>query len=197
LARDFETLGLTARERGRWLSETQVAEPDLLALPECLAELLLAGKRADRFVHRELEDVVDCAAVDAHVEHLGLEALAAAIVARHVDVRHEDHLDLEIPRALAGLTAAAGDIEAESARAVAALPAHWCVGEDAADLVECLDVGDGIRARRLADRTLIDHDNVVERLDSRDRVERANRLTEVLLRAMLAVDAQLERAHEH
>ena len=52
-----------------------------------------------------------------HVEHLGLEALAAAVVARHEHVGHEHHLDLEIARALAGLAAAAGDVEAERARA--------------------------------------------------------------------------------
>ena len=37
----------------------------------------------------------------AHLEHFGLEALAAALVARHEDVGHEHHLDLEIAGALA------------------------------------------------------------------------------------------------
>ena len=55
---------------------------------------------------------------------VGLEALAAAVVARHEHVGHEHHLDLEIARALARLAAAAGDVEAERARACTAARAR-------------------------------------------------------------------------
>ena len=69
LARDLEPLRLAARERRRRLAEPQIAEPDLLQLPERLAELLLAREEANRLVDRELEHVVDVLAVHAHVEH--------------------------------------------------------------------------------------------------------------------------------
>ena len=152
------------------------------------------GEKANRFIDGELEDVVDVLAVDADVEHLGLESLAAALVAGHVDVGHEHHLDLEIAGALAGLAAAACDVEAEGAGRVPALPRQRRIGEDAPDLVERLHVRHRIRARRFADRTLVDHDDVVDRLDAGDRVDTRRRLAEVLLRAVFAVEARLERA---
>ena len=82
LARDLEALALAAGQRRRRLAEPQIAESHLLHLPERLAELLLVREEADRLVHRELEHVVDVLPVHAHVEHGGLEALAAALVAR-------------------------------------------------------------------------------------------------------------------
>ena len=127
-------------------------------------------------------------AVDAHVEHRGLESLAAALVARHEHVGHEDHLDLEIAGALARLATAAGDVEAERARGVPALARQRSVGEDASDLVERLHVRDGIRPRRLADRTLVDDDDVVDRFDAGERVVMRRRARRgAAWRRMLAV----------
>ncbi len=59
LARDLDALRLAAGERRRRLAESQVAESDLLQLPERLAELLLAREEPDRLVDGELEHVVD------------------------------------------------------------------------------------------------------------------------------------------
>src|SRR5438128_9336228 len=166
-------------------------------MPERLAEAFFPGKESNGLIDRELKNFVDVSAVDLHLEHAGLEAFAAALLAGDEDVGHEDHFDLEVAGALAGVTATAGDVEAERSRGVPALPGERCVGEDAADFVIGFDVRDRVRSRRLADRTLVDLDDVIDRLDAGDRVVRADALAEVLFRAVLAMKPRLERAKQH
>src|SRR5689334_15174742 len=127
LARDLQPLRLTARECRRGLAESEVAEPDLLKLPQRLAELLFAWEKANGLVHREREHVEDAPSIDVYIEDLRLESLSSTIITGDVDVRHENHLDLEIASPLARLTATASDIEAEGARAIAALATQWGV----------------------------------------------------------------------
>src|SRR5205807_1670448 len=112
LARDLHALRLAAGKRRRGLSQPQIAESNLLELPERLTESLLAGKGTNGLVHGELKHLIDVAATDGHLEDVRAEALPATFVARDVHVRHEDHLDLEITGPLALLAAAAGDVEA-------------------------------------------------------------------------------------
>ena len=52
LARDLQSLRLAAGERRRRLAESQIAESDLLQLPERLAELLLARERSESLRRR-------------------------------------------------------------------------------------------------------------------------------------------------
>jgi hypothetical protein len=75
------------------------------------------------------------------------------------------HLDLDLPVAAADLAAAALDVEREAARLVAARPRLLRLGEQVADLVEQPDVGRRVRARRAADRRLVDADDLVELLE--------------------------------
>jgi ABC-type uncharacterized transport system ATPase subunit len=70
--------------------------------------------------------------LDADVEHVAPVAGAAARLAGDEDVREEDHLDLHVPRALAFLAPAAGQVEREGRCAVLPLPRQrlsrdpWC-----------------------------------------------------------------------
>src|SRR5205085_4070466 len=96
----------------------------------------------------------------------------------------------------AGLAAPARDVEAERAGGVAALSRRGERGEDAPDLVERFHVRDGIRARRLADGTLIDEHDVFQRLVAGEAVVRAHLLAEVLLGRMLARELGLVGAHQ-
>jgi hypothetical protein len=104
-------------------------------VPELRPSFSSPGELPHRLVHRELEHLVDVLPPHGHVEHLGLEPLAAARVARHEDVGHEHHLDLDVARALARLAPPAGDVEREGAPRVAALPRERRAREDAPDLV--------------------------------------------------------------
>ena len=109
-----------------------------------------------------------------------LKRRAAAGLAGHEDVGEEDHLDLDVPRALAGLAAPAGRLKEKVAAVYFRSRASGCWREQLADLVERLDVGDRIGAGRAADRRLVDQQR--RRCRNSHPVERAHladRLAEV------------------
>ena len=126
------------------------------------------GEELERLLDRHLEHVGDRLALEADLERLAVVALAVALLARHVDVGQEVHLDLDLPVAAAHLAAAALDVEREAARLVAARPRLLGLGEQLADLVEQPDVGGRVGARRAADRRLVDRDDLVELLEAGD-----------------------------
>src|SRR5207302_10110858 len=107
---------------------------------------------------------------------LAVVALALADVAGDVDVGQEVHLDLDDAVALAGLAAAALDVEREAAGLVAARLRLRQAGEPFADRREGAGVGRGVRARRAADRRLVDVDHLVEVLQALDAIVRGRGL---------------------
>src|SRR5690606_18194848 len=72
---------------------------------------------------------------------------------------------------LAGLAAAALDVEAEAAGAVAARLGLGQARIPVADRAEGSGIGGGVRARGASDRRLVDVDDLVEMLQSLDAVE--------------------------
>ena len=72
------------------------------------------------------------------------------------------HLDLDDAVALAGLAAAALDVERETARLVAARLGLGQAGKPVADRREGAGIGRRVGARRAPDRRLIDVDYLVE-----------------------------------
>ena len=85
-------------------------------------------------------------------------------LARHVDVGEEVHLDLQGAVAGAGVAPAALDVEAESARQIAADLRLGRVREQLADVVEHAGVGGRVAPRGPADRALVDVHDLVEML---------------------------------
>ena len=82
--------------------------------------------------------------LEFHLQRLAVVALALADVAGDVDVGQEVHLDLDDAVALAGLAAAALDVEREAAGAVAARLGFRQAGEPVADRREGAGVGRGL-----------------------------------------------------
>jgi hypothetical protein len=82
------------------------------------------------------------------------------------------HLDLDDAVALAGLAAAALDVEREAAGLVAARLGFGQAGEPVADRREGAGIGRRVRARRAADRRLVDVDDLVDMLEALDAVVR-------------------------
>ena len=113
-----------------------------------------------------VQDVGDRAALEADLQRLAVVALAVALFAGDVDVRQEVHLDLDLPVAAADLAAPALDVEAEAARLVAPRSRLLGLGEEVADHVEQARVGGRVRARRPADRRLVDGDDLVQLLEA-------------------------------
>jgi hypothetical protein len=91
------------------------------------------ARRTPGVLDGHLEHFVDGLALVADIQGLAVVALALADVAGHVDIRQEVHLDLDHAVALAGLAAAALDVEAEAARLVAAGARFLGAGEQLAN----------------------------------------------------------------
>src|SRR3712207_9107116 len=125
---------------------------------------------------RHLEHVGDRLALEAHLQRLAVVPLAVALLARHVDVREEVHLDLDLAVAPADLAAPALDVEREAPRLVAARPRLLRLREQVADHVEQPRVRGGVRPRRAADRRLVDLDDLVELVDPAHPAMRARAL---------------------
>lgn len=157
---EFQALGFAAGESVCGLAEAEVVEADVEQAFEAGLEFLLAAEETEGFERGEVEDFGNVAAAVLHVEHFAAIAAAAALGAAHEDVGHELHVHLQVARALACLAAAPGDVEAEVAGGEAARLGFGLIGEERADRVEGLDVGNRVRARRTADGGLIDEDDV-------------------------------------
>src|SRR5262249_19818935 len=135
---DLDPLRLAAGERGRRLTETEVAEADLVEHLQSPEDLRRAAEEGQRFSDRQVEHLMDGAAPVSHLEHLRLEALAVALIARDEHVGEELHLDADLAFALAGLAASARNVEGEMARREAARPRVLGRGKQLADRIEGL-----------------------------------------------------------
>src|SRR5260221_10574843 len=116
----FDTLGFAAGECRRLLADMDVVEADAMQRLKGLAH---AGDRLEKFsgfFHRHVEHVGDRLALEQNFQRLAVVALALADVAGDVDVGQEVHLDLDDAVALAGLAAAALDVEGKPAGLIAA-----------------------------------------------------------------------------
>ena len=116
---------------------------------------------------RHLEHFGDVLALVVHAQRVAVVALAVAHLAVDVHVGQEVHLDLDRAVARARLAAPALDVEAEPAGLV---PAHLRLArlaEERADAVEDARVGRRVRARRAADRRLVDVHDLVEVVETR------------------------------
>ena len=132
-----------------------------------LREVLEEGQG---LLDRHVQHVGDGLAAVMNLQRLGVVAGAVADFAIDVDIREKVHLDALGSLALARFAAAAFDVEAESARFVAANFGFAGLGEDLADFVEHAGVSGGIAARRAADRALIDLDHLVDLVDAVERL---------------------------
>ena len=108
-------------------------------------------------------------------ERLGIVAAAAANFAHHVNIWQKIHFDAAQTIPLAGFAAAALDVEAEAAGAVAALARFREHGEEISNGRENAGVRGGIRPRRAADGRLIDFDDFVDVLGADNFAVRGGR----------------------
>src|SRR6201999_771694 len=97
----------------------------------------------------------DRLALEPDIECLAVVPLAVALLARHVDVRQEVHLDLDLAVPAADLAAPALHVERDPPRLVAARPRLLRAREEIADRVEHPGVRRRVGPRRAADRRLV------------------------------------------
>ena len=152
LARELHPLRLAARERGRRLPEVEVVEADVAERLELPGDVGGVGEELAGLADLHGEEFGDVLPLPAHLERVLREPRAAAHLARHPDVRQEIHVEAGRAVPLAGLAAAARDVEAEAARLPAALLRVGQHCEEGADVVPHLHVGGGVAPGRAADR---------------------------------------------
>ena len=155
-------LRLAAGQRRGGLAEPDVVEPHVVQRLQAALDLRDVLEEVDRLLDRHVEHVGDRLALEAHLERLAVVALAVALLARHVDVRQEVHLDLDLAVAAADLAAPALDVEREAPRLVPARPRLLRARVEVADVVEQPDVGGRVGPRRAPDRRLVDVDDLVD-----------------------------------
>ena len=107
-------------KRRRLLADMDVIEADAVQELQRLAHPRHRLEKFQRFLDRHVEHVGDRFAAEQHFQRLAVVALAVADVAGDVNVGQKVHLDLDHAVALAGLAAAALDVEREAAGLVAA-----------------------------------------------------------------------------
>lgn len=144
------------------MAEAEVSEADFVEDGELVDDFGMAGEEAQGFLHGEAEDIVDVFAFVLDFEDAGFVAGAVALFAGEFDVSEKLHFDGDGAVSVADVAAAAGDVEGEIAGRVTAPAGFGLGGEELADGVEGLDVGDGIGARRATDGGLVDEDDVIE-----------------------------------
>src|SRR5690606_9570171 len=108
----------------------------------------------------------------AYVQCFAVVAFAVTDIARHVHVWQEMHLHLDHAVALAGLAAAAFDVEGKAARIVAARACFRHACKQLAYGREKPRVSGGIAAWRAPNRALVYCDDLVEQLQPFDTIER-------------------------
>src|SRR4029077_14620033 len=108
---------------------------------------------------RQIQDVGNGMALEAHGQRFGIVAAAAADLAGDVHIEKKIHFDAAQAVALAGFAAPALDVEAEAAGTVAALAGFRKHGEKLANGGENAGVGGGIGARSAADGGLVNLDD--------------------------------------
>src|SRR5512138_1074467 len=172
LLRELYALCFAARQRRRVLAESNIREPDIDERLELRRDDRRIAKELERILDGHLEHLVDVLALVADLERLAVVSPAFAHVARHVDVRQEMHLDLDHAVALACLASAAFDVEAKAPRLITASARFRDRREDLADGREQAGVRRRVRARRAADRALIDVDDAIDLLQAFDGVAR-------------------------
>ena len=171
LAGQLHALRLAPRERRRALAEVDVGETHVHQGLQLAGEDRHGVEELAGLLHGHLEHLVDVPALVADIERLAVVPLALADVAGDVDVGQEVHLHLDDPVPLAGLAAAALDVEAEASRPVAARPRLVRLCEQLPDRRKEPRVRCRVRPGRSADGALVDVHHLVEVLEPLDLPE--------------------------
>src|SRR3954451_23898312 len=189
----LDALGFAAREGRGLLADMDVIQTDAVQGLEGLTHARDRLEELGRFLDRHVEHVGDALALEQDLQRLAVVALALADVAGDVDVRQKVHLDLDDAVALAGLAAAALDVEGEAAGFVAARFRLGKAGKPFADRREGTGIGRGVGAWRATDRRLVDVDDLVDVLEALDAIVRCGAFAGIV---QLAGDRLVQRVDQ-
>ena len=115
----------------------------------------LGGKRLAGSVHREAKYIGDAESVPCDGQCVGVVTRAVAGGTRRVHAGQKKQFDAHEAFALAGGTAAFGDVERKAARVIASFTRCRCSCEELAHGIKQAGIGGKVGAGRTADRLLV------------------------------------------
>ena len=127
-----------------------------------------------------IEHIGDGLALIAYLERLAIITLAMTLLAGHLNIGQEVHLDGLITIAATGFAAATLDIEREAAGLIATDLGLGQVDEERADIAEHTGIGGRIGAGRATDGALIDIHHLIDEFQALDTIVRHGRLERVI-----------------
>ena len=167
---EFDPLGFAAGEGVAGLAELDVGEAGLFQSAQFGSDDWVLVKEPRGFRHRHVEHFGDAAAFVRDLQGLAVVAPSAALIAGHVHIGEEVHVDLQLAVALAFLTTPARGVETEAPGFVTAHPRHRELSEELANGREQAGERRGIRARAATDGGLVDDDDFVDLLQAGEGV---------------------------
>src|ERR1700704_1988120 len=130
----------------------------------------LVREELRRLLTREVEHLGDVLASVRDIERVAVVARALADLTRDVHVGKKVHLDLDRAVARTRFAPSPAHVERKTSGEIPADLRLLCLAEEPADVVEHSRVRRGIGARRAPDRRLVDVDDLVEVLETLDRL---------------------------
>ena len=144
LSRDLQTLRLPAGERGGRLSEPQIAKPDGRQQIQVRTEFRRAGEEGLGLINGHVQHIVDRLTAESDAQDFRPKASSSARFTPCVHIFKEIHLQFLVPVPLTPIAPPTRRVEREMCGREASAARLECRGEEPADLVESLQVGDGI-----------------------------------------------------
>ena len=126
------------------------------------------GEELNRFVDRELEQIVNRFAVQFDFQDVRLKTFALAFGATHIEIAQELHLDLLEPCSRTTLTTAAAGVERERARREPLRHRFRLRSEQFTDAIVKAKIENRRGARRAREQRLIDHHDFTDAMRSAD-----------------------------
>ena len=155
-------LRLAAAQRRAGLSQFQIIKAGVAQRFERAANPRERVEKPDRFGDAQFEDLRDVFPAQFDVECFAAEPHFIARLATYISGRQEVHFEFDRARAFAFGTAALRAVEGETTRCVTAQTGLRELREQMAYLVEKADIGGRRRARRAANRRLVNTNDLVD-----------------------------------
>ena len=164
----LDTLGFSAGQSRRRLSQTDIRKPDIIQGLHLSADTWYIFKEMHCFFYGHVQNIIDILSFVFHFQCLSVVTSSLTYFTWNIDIRQEMHLDLDDSISAAGLTSSSFDVKTESSFFIASCFCIWCCREQIPDQVKYSGIGCRIGSRSPPDRRLVDIDHLVQLFQSLD-----------------------------
>src|SRR5882724_3633855 len=169
---EFYPLRFAAGKSGGGLAQPKITEPHIQHRVQFIRHARNISEKTCRLVHGQIEHIGNVLSFISDFERLAIVASTMTHFALDINVRQKVHFDFDQPAALAVFAATTFDIEAETPRVIPTDARGRKLCEQFANRCERTTVSDWIRSRRTPNRTLINHNSLVDLIDPAQTTKR-------------------------